>query len=184
MSSVIEMQNRAELDRMFRDMGIDLMGNMRIQLYDQDKNFTGKLSKSIHLSKDGETWLVVVDSPYGIPVEYGLPPGTYVNFDALLAWVQGKLGITDYEEARQVTYKIRSKILGKGIRPSRFTKKAIKALIFGKSLKRARMPRRKRGRFEKFLNKASKLTKKAQKTSKRIAKNLSTISRITGVGKI
>lgn len=182
--SAVEQRNRAELDRMFRDMGVDLMGNMRVQLIDQDKNFSGKLSSSIHLSKDGDTWYVIADSPYSIPVEYGMPPGTLVNYDALLSWVQGKLGISDYDEAREVTYKIRSKILGKGIKPSRFTKKAIKNLIFGKSVKRAKKPTRKRGRFEKFLKKAKKIARKTQKIAKKTSKNLSTISRLTGVGRI
>ena len=58
-------------------------------------------------------------------VEFGLPPGHTVPYGALLKWVKGKLGISDPELAKTVTFKIRNKILKKGIKPKRFMKKAI-----------------------------------------------------------
>ena len=115
----------SEIFRLTTDIQDDLTHNMRLQLVFDDINFTGALSKSINQSHDGRFHTIEVTSPYAKFVEYGMPPGHKVSYWALFKWVQGKLLISDKKEARDVTFKIRSKILGEGIKPKRFMKKAI-----------------------------------------------------------
>ena len=114
-----------EMDRLTTDIQNEVIENAKMQLVYQDINFTGDLSASIKAGTDGEHKTVEVTSPYAIPVEYGLAPGQHVSFDKLLIWVEKKLGIEDKVVAKGVAFKIRSKILARGIVPKRFLRKAI-----------------------------------------------------------
>ena len=60
-----------------------------------DINFTGDMTKSIHKETQSNIQFVIIDSPYAGLVDKGMSPGTWVNFDKLHAWVEGKLKILD-----------------------------------------------------------------------------------------
>lgn len=173
-------QNRAEVNRLTTDIANEVITNTQNQLEIDDINFTGGMSKSVHLTEVGPKKLkaVDVDSPYAIPVEFGMPKGIRVNFDALKKWVRWKLNVYDEPELTRVTAKIQNKILSKGIKPKRFFKKAIKALIARRGVIKSSGNSRTRSRFEKLLNKAVKTSRKISKISKKITKNINTFNRI------
>lgn len=125
----VHTENLLEIYRLSNDIADELNGNIKKVLVTQDINFTGNLSSSFHKDDVGGFVAVVSKNPYALPVDRGMPKGTVVNFDALLKWVEGKLGITDEAEAREVTFKIRNKIISTGIKPTRFIKKAVSIFI-------------------------------------------------------
>jgi len=174
--------NRAEMDRMMEDLQEDVIKKTREQLAVDDINFTSELSRSITAEKIGNQHWVVVKSPYAKFVEFGTPAGAKVNFDALRNWVEGKLGVSK-DESDVVTMKIMNKIKKKGIKPKRFFKKGIKAVISQRGVLRTAGTKRSIGRVEKFLNRGVKVSKKVNKASKRIAKHISKFNKITSVGK-
>lgn len=174
--------NRAEMDRLMEDLQNDVIEKTRMQLEVDDINFTSELSKSITAEKIGNQHWVVVKSPYAKFVEFGTPAGKKVNFDALRVWVEGKLGVPK-EESDIVTMKIMNKIKSKGIKPKRFFKKGIKAVISQRGVLRTAGTKRSIGRVEKFLNRGVKISKKINKASKRIAKHINNFNKITSVGK-
>ena len=127
-------------------------------------------------------YMVLIDSPYAHIVNWGLAPGTWVNFDALKLWVEGKLGVPQ-SESENVTWLIMKKIQTQGIKPKFFVKKALKSLI-GKhgvvSLKRMNV--KKHGKWGKRLNKAknkvNKVIKKINKSAKKVNKSAKKASKI------
>ncbi len=157
-----------EQARLVHDVQLEMMDNIKKQLRQDDKNFTYSLSESVKTGYDSGTYTVEVDSPYGYFVEYGVPPGSRLNFDALFMWVQYKLGILDPKMAKTVTFKIFHKIINEGIAPSQFFKKAI--LRFRQKNKllaqRVRKPRKKRRKSR------IKMVKRSMKRSKRKLKRL------------
>lgn len=160
----------AEINRLETDIQDEIINNTHKQLIIDDINFTGGLSKSVHaeIDKDGRK-AVIVDSPYSIPVEFGMPAGTKVNFDALRIWVEGKLGI-DPSMSKQVTSRIWHKIMNEGINATRFFKKAIKMTIADHGILSLGVTRQKKTRYQKILNKLSKSYKKSIKTMKKLNK--------------
>jgi len=174
--------NRAEMDRLMEEIQEDVIKKTRQQLDIDDINFTSELSRSVEAKKIGNQYWVVIKSPYAKFVEFGTPAGKNVNFDALRNWVEGKLGVPK-DESDIVTMRIMNKIRTKGIKPKRFFKKAIKAVISRRGILRSAGAKRSIGRVEKFLNRGVKVSKKINKTSKRIAKHISSFNKITSVGK-
>ena len=121
--------------------------------------------------------MVLIDSPYAHIVNWGLAPGTFVNFDALRIWVEGKLGVPS-SESQNVTGLIMRKIYTEGIKPKFFVKKALKKLI-GKhgvvSLKRMNV--KKQGKWGRRLNKAKKNVNKALKKINKSIKKANKIAK-------
>lgn len=167
-------ENQEEMNRLKTDISARVVGYYRDQLVFDDVNFTGQLSGSVHINFENNDIGVKVDSPYAMPVEFGLSPGHKVNFDALKKWVEGKLGV-DPSESREVTFKIFNKIRTKGIKPKRPLKKAILRLVKNDGA-RAGTPikRTKRSRLKKIIN----TIKKVFKVGKNISKNISKRGRI------
>lgn len=163
-------ENMKEIDRLTSNIQMELIKNIQKQLEVDDINFTGGLSESVEqgLSEDFKT--VDINSPYAKVVEFGMPPGVRVNFDALREWVEKKLGISNEDELVAVTIKIQNKIASKGIKPKRFVKKAIKALIAKRGVIRTSGNHRKIGKFEKKINKALKITRKISKLLRKMNK--------------
>lgn len=124
-----ETANKREMDRLITDLQMDLMAKLQNTLSSSDINFTGDLSASIKPVIIDGVKSVVIDSPYATLVDKGMPAGNNVNYDRLKKWVEGKLGITDPDELNAATFKIQKKIETKGIQPTFFVKKAIKALV-------------------------------------------------------
>ena len=168
--STIQQHNEYEINRLFFDMENELMHRIRSQLDMDDINFTHEMSKNIEIENTSKEHILALTSPYAKPVEYGLPAGSRVNYDALRNWVKIKLGVGE-EELDSVTSKIFNKIRVKGIKPKRPVKKAIKAMIHNdKSPIRRRIPIKKKSRFSKALRKLSKYVKKAYKVTKNVYK--------------
>ena len=115
--------NLKEINRMTDDIQKELIQKIQKQIGMDDITFTGNLRKNIKGGFWGSFKTVEADTPYAYFVEFGLPPGKWVNFDALRLWVEGKLGISEEEELNTVTWKILRKINNKGIKPKRFMKK-------------------------------------------------------------
>lgn len=166
------LQNRKEMERLVNNIANDVIINTQQQLKVDDINFTGGLSSSIHTDEFKGMKTVDIDSPYARVVEFGLLPGTKVNFDALRNWVEGKLKITDEEELRVVTLKIMNKIYSGGIKPTRFFKKAIKALIAQRGIVKSTSPRRRLSGFERSLNKGVRMSRKISRTVRRVQKHI------------
>ena len=186
-STVNTTANQYERFRMQKDLGVDLITNIKKILRDEDINFTQDLSNSFELvmhtspsEPDAGTTSVVTSNPYANLVDKGMKPGVSVNFDALYDWVNIKLGLEE-PELTEVTWSILHKIRNKGIAPTRFAKKAIKMTI-GKygipNIKKRSSTKKKRGNFMKKLIKFVKKVKKVIKKMKRIVKKVVTVRKI------
>ena len=168
-------ENTVEIGKMKVNISKKIIHNLKKTIGDEDINFTGKLTDSIHRVKMDGVHMVLIDSPYAHIVNWGLAPGTFVNFDALRIWVEGKLGVPS-DQSENVTWLIMKKIERQGIKPKFFVKKALKKLI-GKhgvvSLKRVSV--KKKGKWGRRLNKAKKNVNKALK---KINKSIKKANRI------
>lgn len=165
-------ENLAEINRLSNDIADELKKNIQTVLSVEDISFTGKLSKSFKKIDDGVFVAIVSDSPYALPVDRGMPKGTVINFDALLNWVKNKLQISDEAEARDVTFKIRNKIISTGIRPTRFIKKAVNMFIMKHGVITPSQRRSSSKKKHKTLAKIYKVLKKVYRTTKKTAKFL------------
>ena len=204
-STVNTTQNQYERFRMQKDLGVDLITNIKKILRDEDINFTQDLSNSFELvmntspsEPDVGTTSVVTSNPYANLVDKGMKPGVSVNFDALYDWVRIKIGLEE-PELTDVTWKILHKIRNKGIDPTHFAKKAIKKVIGKHGL--AGTHRRKykkkttisgqladkRGRFAKMISKVkanvSKSAKKINKVLKKVRKNVTKTSNLRKINR-
>tara|TARA_B110000285_G_scaffold209904_1_gene251306 strand:+ start:43 stop:708 length:666 start_codon:yes stop_codon:yes gene_type:complete len=186
-STVNTTQNQYERFRMQKDLGVDLITNIKKILRDEDINFTQDLSNSFELvmntspsEPDVGTTSVVTSNPYANLVDKGMKPGVSVNFDALYDWVRIKIGLEE-PELTDVTWAILHKIRNKGIAPTRFAKKAIKMTI-GKhgipNIKKRSSTKKKRGNFMKKLIKFVKKVKKVIKKMKRIVNKVVKLRKI------
>ena len=199
-STVNTTVNQYERFRMQKDLGVDLITNIKKILRDEDINFTQDLSNSFELVmniKSG-TSAVETSNPYANLVDKGMKPGVTVNFDALYDWVRIKIGLEE-PELTDVTWKILHKIRNKGIDPTHFAKKAIKKVIGKHGL--AGTHRRKykkkttisgqladkRGRFAKMISKVkanvSKSAKKINKVLKKVRKNVTKTSNLRKINR-
>lgn len=172
----VHAENLAEIRRLSNDIADEINSNIKKVLVTEDINFTGELSKSFHKVNSDDFVYLISNNPYAIPVDRGMPKGTVVNFDALLNWVKIKLGVEDEDQARDVTFRIRNKIISKGIAPTRFIKKAVNMFImkYGvltPSVRRARVSKKK----HKTLTKVIKTLKKVYKATKKTAKFLNNV---------
>ena len=183
-STVNTTANQYERFRMQKDLGEDLIMNIKKVLRDEDINFTQDLSNSFELvmhtspsEPDAGTTSVVTSNPYANLVDKGMKPGVTVNFDALYDWVRIKIGLEE-PELTDVTWAILHKIRNKGIAPTRFAKKAIKMTIGKHGIpnikKRSSTSKKKYGKFMKklvkFANKIKKVIKKMKRILKKIVK--------------
>ena len=173
--------NLKEINRMTDDIQKELIQKIQKQIGMDDITFTGNLRKNIRGDFWGSFKTVEADTPYAYFVEFGLPPGKWVNFDALRLWVEGKLGITEEEELNAVTWKILRKINNKGIKPKRFMKKGIKALIAKRGVISTRgksSGRKQKSAIGKFFSKVSKLSKTINKYVKKADKFMGKVGNI------
>tara|TARA_R110000744_G_scaffold159683_3_gene275808 strand:- start:244 stop:909 length:666 start_codon:yes stop_codon:yes gene_type:complete len=193
---VITTANQYELLRMEKDIGTELIINMKKILRDKDINFTEDLSNSFELVLLTDGSCVASNNPYAGLVDKGMKPGVSVNFDALYDWVSTKLwartGI-DEKDFTRITWSILHKIRNKGIDPTHFAKKAIKKVIGKHGV--AGTPRKKykkkakvsgslidkRGRFAKFISKASK---RVNKILKKVKKNVTKTKHLRKINRI
>jgi len=173
--------NLKEINRMTDDIQKELIQKIQKQIGMDDITFTGNLRKNIKGGFWGSFKTVEADTPYAYFVEFGLPPGKWVNFDALRLWVEGKLGISEEEELNSVTWKILRKINNKGIKPKRFMKKGIKALIAKRGVISTRgksSGRKQKSAIGKFFSKVSKLSKTINKYVKKADKFMGKVGNI------
>lgn len=171
--------NEYEILRFQKDVGSEIILNIRKVLRDEDINFSGDLSNSFKLVMiNGKAW-IETDNKYALLVDRGLNPGTYVNFDAIKDWVKIKLGIGNEPELTEVTWKIVRKIRSTGIKPKRFAKKAIKMVIgeHGLSNVRRNSGGSNKKKSGKFFKRVKKIFKTINKVIKSINKNLNKTSK-------
>ena len=173
--------NLKEINRMTDDIQKELIQKIQKQIGMDDITFTGNLRKNIKGGFWGSFKTVVADTPYAYFVEFGLPPGKWVNFDALKTWVEGKLGISEEGALNAVTWKILKKINSKGIKPKRFMKKGIKALISKRGVISTRgksSGRKQKSAIGKFFSKVSKLSRTINKYVKKADKFMGKVGNI------
>lgn len=173
--------NLKEINRMTDDIQKELIQKIQKQIGMDDITFTGNLRKNIKGDFWGSFKTVVADTPYAYFVEFGLPAGKWVNYDALRLWVEGKLGITEEEVLNAVTWKILKKINSNGIKQKRFMKKGIKAFIAKRgviSTRRKSSPKGKSSRVGKFLNRVAKLSRTINKYIKKADKFMGKVGNI------
>ena len=173
--------NLKELNRMTDDIQKELIQKIQKQIGMDDITFTGNLRKNIKGGFWGSFKTVEADTPYAYFVEFGLPPGKWVNFDALRLWVEGKLGISEEEELNAVTWKILRKINNKGIKPKRFMKKGIKALIARRGVISTRgksSGKKEKSAIGKFLSRVAKISKTINKYAKKADKFMGKVGNI------
>tara|TARA_R110000824_G_scaffold384702_1_gene578785 strand:- start:65 stop:733 length:669 start_codon:yes stop_codon:yes gene_type:complete len=183
-STTVTTENQYERFRMQKDLGESLIKNIKKVLRTEDINFTQDLSNSfefvMHISPSEPnvgTASVVTSNPYANLVDKGMKPGVTVSFDALYDWVRIKIGLEE-PELTPITWKILHKIRNKGIKPTRFAKKAIKMTIGKHGIpnikKRSSTSKKKYGKFMKklvkFANKIKKVIKKMKRILKKIVK--------------
>lgn len=157
----VSAENENEIRRLNEDIQDELFTRIKQQLVFDDINFTGNLSSSFVKSINNDGFFTIhTNNPYSHFVEFGLPPGNEVNFDALKRWVIEKLGIHDEDDAREITFRIRQKIITKGIAPKRFMKRAIKAFIGKHSPAKLITKRNKIGKLEKILRRVNRNLRK------------------------
>jgi len=174
-------ENLDEIDRLTTNLQKELIQKCQKQLGAQDITFTGNLRQHIEPGFQDEFKTVDANTPYAYFVEFGLPAGKWVNFDALQQWVQGKLGISDEEESRAITWKILKKINAKGIEPKRFMKKGVKALIARRGTIRGRTGKS-RGKRAKS-SRLSKISKKAGRIVRTITKYVNKFNKVRRIGR-
>ena len=179
-SSVSTTQNEYERFRMQKDLGVELIKNMKRILRDEDINFTQDLSNSFELVMNVKTnsSSVETSNPYANFVDKGMRPGKWVNFDALYDWVRIKL---DFEEPEltSVTWAILKKIHYKGIAPTHFAKKAIKMVIGKHGIAGTKRKYNKKSKVSGGLgDKRSKWAKRVAKVKAKVSKSAKKVNKI------
>ena len=202
-STVSTTENQYERFRMQKDLGVELIKNIKKVLRNKDINFTEDLSNSFELvmmtsatESNVGTTSVATSNPYANLVDKGMRAGKWVNYDALYDWVSTKLwsrtGL-DEKYFADVTWKIMRKIKNEGIDPTHFAKKAIKMVIgkhglagtkrkYKKKSKTSSGMKNKRGKYAKAFSKAkvkvSQAAKKINKILKKVRKNVTKTSNL------
>lgn len=173
-------ENMKEIDRFTTNIQKELIQKCQKQLGAQDITFTGNLRQHIEPGFEEEFKTVEANTPYAYFVEYGLPAGKWVNFNALHDWVEKKLGISTEPELTQVTWKVIRKINEKGIEPKRFMKKGIKALIARRGVIRTRVKSNiKRSKSSRL----SKISKKVGRIVRTITKYVGKVDKVRKMGR-
>ena len=184
-STVSTTENQYERFRMQKDLGVELIKNIKKVLRDEDINFTQDLSNSFEIimmtsssEPDVGTTSVATSNPYANFVDKGMRPGKWVNFDALYDWVRIKL---DFEEPEltSVTWAILKKIHYKGIAPTHFAKKAIKMVIGKHGLAGTKRKYNKKSKVSGGLgDKRSKWAKRVAKVKAKVSKSAKKVNKI------
>tara|TARA_B110001454_G_scaffold129539_1_gene120772 strand:- start:88 stop:750 length:663 start_codon:yes stop_codon:yes gene_type:complete len=192
-STVSTTENQYERFRMQKDLGVELIKNIKKVLRNEDINFTEDLSNSFELvmmtsatEPNVGTTSVATSNPYANLVDKGMRAGKWVNYDALYDWVSTKLWARtglDEKYFADVTWKIMRKIKNEGIDPTHFAKKAIKMVIgkhgvAGTKRNYKSKSKNKTGKNMKKLKKFAKNIKKAIKKMKRVIKKIVKIRKI------
>ena len=207
-STVSTTENQYERFRMQKDLGVELIKNIKKVLRNKDINFTEDLSNSFELvmmtsatESNVGTTSVATSNPYANLVDKGMRAGKWVNYDALYDWVSTKLwsrtGLDEKyfadvtwkimrkiePELTPVTWAVIRKIQNKGIDPTHFAKKAIKMVIgkhgvAGTKRNYKSKSKNKSGKYMKKLKKFAKNAKKAIKKMKRVIKKIVKIRKI------
>ena len=149
--------NDFEMLRLKKDISAQFISNVKDILNEDDINFTGDLSTSLSLVIINNEVSVETNNPYAPFVEFGLPAGHFVNFDALHDWVRIKLNVPD-ELSEEVTWKILKKIKNKKIKPKRFWKKSILRLVKKHGLRTSK--RNKKPKHNKIFKKIHRFIRK------------------------
>jgi len=93
-------------------------------LVDENKIDTGTLFKTGNINRAFLEKEIVYPAPYAEYVEFGRMPGQMPPPDALIKWVQRKLGVTNEAEAKRVSFAIAQAIKKRGIEPTPFLREA------------------------------------------------------------
>lgn len=125
----VRKENKNEIKRLVNDIQDGIIENIQKQLKDDDINFTGDMSNSFTKGTQGDFATVETDNKYAGFIEFGMPAGERVDFNALRIWVEHKLGIPEGDELTATTHAIYNAIIKNGIQPRRFMKKAIRKFI-------------------------------------------------------
>jgi len=98
--------------REVRAAALRIQAGARRRLHEGGTTDTGRLANSIATEEEasGLDYRVGTNLNYATAIEYGLPPGTRPDPEALQGWVRRKLGVRDPREARSVAYAIAKKI--------------------------------------------------------------------------
>lgn len=98
--------------REVRAAAFRIQAGARRRLHEGGTTDTGRLANSIATEEEasGLDYRVGTNLNYATAIEYGLPPGTRPDPEALQGWVRRKLGVRDPSEARSVAYAIAKKI--------------------------------------------------------------------------
>lgn len=162
--------NNYEMLRLKKDIGTQFIQNVQNILTEEDINFTGDLSDSLSLVIVNNDVSVETNNIYALSVEFGLPAGKYVNFNALADWVRIKLQVPE-EQVDDVTWKILRKIQKDGIKPKRFWKRSILKLVKMHGVKSVRSKGKKPSKFKKVMKSLKSVYKKVRKVTRFLKKN-------------
>lgn len=95
-------------------------------LVEDNKIDTSNLLRTGNVNKQFLKKEIVYPAPYADDVEFGRTPGTMPPPDALIRWVQRKLGIGDEKEARRVAFAVALSIKRRGIQAVFYLDRAFK----------------------------------------------------------
>ena len=161
--STVVRDNEKERLRMINDIQDEVIDNIHKQLKDDDINFTSDMSESFKKGKEGEFHTVETDNKYAGFIEFGMPAGTAVDFNALRIWVEGKLGIHEGDELTTTTWAIYKAILKNGLYPRRYFKKAIRKTVGVQTVNAAKTNSSAKGAKISFGSKIKKAVKNVKK---------------------
>lgn len=164
-SNTAKIDNQKEVARLISDIQDAIIKRIQQQLKEDDINFTGDLSDSFVKGKEGNFQTVETNNNYAGFIEFGMPSGQAIDFNALRIWVEGKLGIPEGDELTATTWAIYKAISENGIRPRRFMKKAIRKFIglYGTTSIKSSKKGNKRGKELSFGAKVKKAVRNVKK---------------------
>src|SRR5690606_31267773 len=137
LAAAVHATMRQEIQR----TALRIQAGARRRLHEGGTSDTGRLANSIaiQIEDGGLDARIGTNLNYATAIEFGLPPGTRPDPEALQGWVRRKLGVKDRREARSVAYAIARKIERSGTKPQPYLFPAAEAerRVFRQRLQRA-----------------------------------------------
>ncbi len=112
------------IDELMDEMIDSIFADSQRNLINEGKVDTANLLKSGNINRSYLHKQIIYTAPYAEAVEYGRSPGTMPPVDALVKWVERKLGVNP-KEAKSVAFAIAKNIKERGILPCPFIRPAV-----------------------------------------------------------
>ena len=115
-------------DEIIRDIADKIFTRSQENLVEDGSIDTGNLLRSGKIYQKGKSTIIEYDAPYAAAIEAGTKPHQVDPAD-LYKWVRRKLGITNPQEIKRVSFAISQNIAKRGTEPTWFFKRALKSVM-------------------------------------------------------